>query len=107
MPIKSAQFQAVTSAQNFAFIPLNIHQPDFKVTWAVVKTGSGDATYAVQGTLDNIQDSSVSANVFDIVSGQTASNDGSITTPMQAVRLRITAVSASSDVSFRVLQSGI
>jgi len=107
MPISSNVQHILGATTAFAGVPMNIHDGTSQISWIVNLTGDGTATYSVQFTLDNIMDSTVSALWVDSVTAQTTDNVGNITVPVRGIRLNITAVSASSNATFRVLQSGI
>ena len=89
------------------WIPLDVHAEYFNVKYVAVKTGSGQVNFKVQGTIDNVLESGVSAVAFDIASAATGTIDGNVTNAVAAIRLQVTSASASSDMSFRVLQTGI
>lgn len=92
---------------NSAWIPLNHYAVPFNVGFGVTKTGTGDATYSVQHTFNDVLAGSA-ATAFDhsFVSGQTAARDGNYAFPVMAVRLAITAASGSSTWEFHVVQAG-
>ena len=111
MPIRVLQTvavsaQAATPVTTLAWIPLNLGAQDFEVTYVATRTGSGTVNYRIQGTLDDVLSAGVSAVAFDLASGATGNLDGSVQVPITAIRLQVVSASASSDVSFRVLQSG-
>ena len=112
MPIRVLQTvavsaQAATPVTTLAWIPLNLGAKDFEVTYVATKTGSGQVNFRVQGTLDNVLDAAVvSAVAFDLVSGAAGNLDGSVQVPITAIRLQVVSASASSDMSFRVIQGG-
>ena len=70
---------------------------------------TGTATYSIQQTLDNVQDSSITATWFDhpdsTLVGATASKQGNYAYLPAAIRLRQTAGSGS--VRLTVIQTGI
>lgn len=107
MPVVSQQRHILAATTAFPAVPLNIHDGNAQTNWAVSLDGSGSAAYSVQFTLDEVMKGDVSAVWFDSVSGQTATNHGSITVPITGIRLNMTTVSASSNATFRVVQSGI
>ena len=100
--------QTVTSSPPWA---ADVRAPEFSIGFGVIKTGGGDRTFTVQHTFDNIL-ASASANAnatwFDhsSVSGKTASIDGNYAFPVNAVRINITAGSASATVALMLNQSG-
>ena len=107
MPIEAFQRVVLAATTALPAIPLNIHDGTAQVTWVVQLDGSGSIAYDIEFTLDNILDPAVSAVFVDSVSAQTTNNVGTITTPIRAIRMNITTVSASSNATFRVTQSGL
>lgn len=96
---------AVT-ATSTNWIPLNHHAGDFGLRYVVSKSGTGDRTYSVQGTINDIL-GGATATVFDLVSGQTADQiDGTAAEPMTGIRLTTTAGSGVATMSMTVLQQG-
>ena len=97
-------------------VPCDIHQSDFGVTFAVtLSTALGSArSYDVEHTLDNVMKMGVSGRYFDhsTVSGETASQDGSYTEPVAAIRLKVNNAKASVaavsglTLTMRVIQQG-
>jgi hypothetical protein len=106
MPVFSKVRHTIAAATAFSGIPVNVHDGTSQITWAVTLTGNGANSYDVEFTLDDLNDPEVSANWYDSVSAQTASNVGNITVPVRGIRLNCVTVSGSSDATFRVLQSG-
>lgn len=106
MVVYAQQRAILGGTTTFSTIPLNVLDGTSEVTWMVRLDGNGTATYDVEFTLDDVLDADVSAVFDQSVSGQTTSNNGNITVPIRGIRLNITAVSASSNATFRVLQSG-
>lgn len=115
MPVKAFQQAAVsagaaTPATAFPWIPLDIHLTPFHVNYVVSRSGTGQARYRVQGTMDDVQDSSVSALAYTLhemasVQGVTAFSR-EVSAPWTAVRVIVASASASSNLSFRVTQAG-
>lgn len=89
-----------------AVIPLDHHIANYNVGYAVVKTGTGDMTYAVQGTLHNVLDPNVTPTYFDIVSAKTDSFHGNTTVPYAGIRISFSAVSGAATANFIVRQAG-
>ncbi|RJO72860.1 MAG: hypothetical protein C4523_02495 [Myxococcales bacterium] len=91
-----------------AWIPLDQHISPFNVGFGVVKSGTGDITYSVQHTFNDVL-AGETATAFDhsSVSGATGSVDGNYAYPVKAVRLNITAASGASSLQFYVIQAGI
>jgi len=78
------------------------------VTYVVLLAGGGDRTYDVEFTIKNPNEETVTAADWrDVVSAQTASRDGSITFPMGAMRLNITAGSGSATATLFVVQHSV
>ena len=92
---------------NSNWIPLNHYAVPFNVGFGVVKTGTGDVTYSVQHTFNDVLAGSA-ATAFDhsFVSGQTASRDGNYAFPVMATRLVVTAASGAANLEFHVVQAG-
>ena len=104
MPVRHTQRMTLASVNTAAaWVPLDIYQKDFECAYVVNVTGTGGARYSVQFTLDNVLEAGVSAVARDLVSAQTAAIDGTVQTPIAAIRVQVSA-SASVDVTFRVLQ---
>jgi len=82
--------------------PLNYHQHPFVYSYQVV---IGTATFTLEGTLDNIQDDSITPVAFTVLASGTASAAGSSTVPARAMRLKLTAFT-SGDITVKMLQSG-
>ena len=102
----------VLASTNIAlpWIPLDVHADVFNISWFLNRTGSGGQLAAVQGTLDNVQQPGVSAAVAFTLADVSSNSGGGATaaawtTPLAAIRVRVSA-SASSDMTFRVLQVG-
>lgn len=115
MPVKAATSITVTTASGTAvgtassWIPLNLHQTPFNVGFAVVKTGTGDVTYRVEHTFDNIFDPDVTPTAFthEDVSAESDSADGNYAFGVRAVRHQIVSASGTVTLAFTVLQAGI
>lgn len=107
MPIDATR--TLTSAASAStWIPMNQYAVPFNVGFGVVKTGTGDITFTVQHTFDNVL-AGDTATAFDHseVSGQTASVDGNYAYPVAAIRLNVTAVSGVATAALRVKQAGV
>lgn len=80
-------------------MPLNQYAGEFNVGFGVIKTGTGDITYSVQHTYDG-------TNWLDhsTVSGQTGTAEGSYKTPVEQVRLNVTAVSGAASLTATFIQ---
>ena len=92
-----------------AWIPLNPLQEPFSVGFGVIKIGTGDITFSVQHTFDNVLAEASAASIFDhpTVSGKTADIDGNYAFPCYAMRLRVTAVSGVATATLKVIQAGV
>ena len=106
MPVLKQQTAVLAATTAFPAIPLDYHDANSKVTWAMDLSGSGSVAYDIEFTLDKITQTGVSAVWYHSVSAQTADNVGNITVPVSGIRANFTTVSASSNATFRVLQSG-
>lgn len=86
-PIRVSQTGVGTSA----LIPMDYTQAPFSVGVGTV-LASGTATWSVQHTFDDIQDSTVTPVWFDNtgISGVTANKDGNYAFPVRAIRLNVT-----------------
>lgn len=91
-----------------AWIPMDPHISPFNIGFGVAKTGTGDITYTVQHTFDNVIAGSA-ATAFDhpYVSGATTNRDGNYAFPVAAVRLNVTAVSGVATATMILYQAGI
>lgn len=89
-----------------AAIPVDYRAQVFNIGIGCVISGGASLTYKIQYTYDDIYDSTVTPTWFDhaVITAQTANKDGSITTPVSAVRLT-TTVYASGNVTATLLQS--
>lgn len=92
------------AVSGYPWIGLDHHVDSFNVSYHVLKTGTGDVTYAVEGTLSNA--SETSAKAFQIVSAKTADFVGNITFPVAAIRLNVGTVSGAGNLSLLTLQAG-
>lgn len=108
MTIRVIQTTAASGSRNLDWIPLNVHQDDFALTWVFNRTGNGHCEAAVQGTLEDVLRPETSALAVTIKALGTADSftSQSITAPWVAVRLAITSASGNCQVAFRVLQTG-
>lgn len=87
-------------------IPVDYSQNPFNAS-IFVTIASGSATYSVQATGDNIQNSAITPNWFthQALVTQTTSQADNYAFPVTAVRLQVTA--GSGEVIIEVLQAGI
>jgi len=89
---------------------LNYRGPDFNVAFSAEVSSGGSLTYDVEHTFNNVLASGFTetdATVFnhDSIAAQTATADGTYTSPPVAVRAAITTYSSGS-LTFRVVQVG-
>ena len=99
----------LTTSGNSSPIMLDQHISPFAVGFGVVKIGTGDITFTVQHTFDNLY-AETSGTWFDhsTVSGKTASIDGNYDKPVCAIRLNAGAtVSGTSTVVLKAWQAGL
>lgn len=92
----------------YAWLPVNSESR--VISYHILKTGTGDITYSLQGTLSNLEEgglnvSTVSAKAFDIVSGKTGTFLSSFAFPVMAIRLNATAVSGAGNLDLITLQT--
>ena len=106
MPVRYLETVSATSARNFTWVGLNLHEAESPIRWAVNKTGGGTFAADVQITLDNILDSSVSAVVYNVQTINVSATSNTFNAPAAAVRLAVVSASGVNRVSFRVLQAG-
>lgn len=89
------------------WIPLDLYRNPVNVSFAVALSAGASLTYTVQHTLDNPFDgSAIAALNHATIAAQTASKDGSYTTPITAIRLLVASF-VSGTATFTVTQSGI
>lgn len=115
MPITASRSITVVTASGTAvttsstWIPLDIHSTPFNVGFGVVKTGTGDVTFRVEHTFDNIFDSSVTPTAFihDDVSAKSANIDGNYAFAVRAARITFVSASGTVGATFTVVQAGV
>lgn len=95
------------SAGRYPWIPLDIHQSPFNVSFGVRFGSDGGATYRVEHTFDNVLKHGVSARPFTHpdVSAASTNRDGNYAAPVRGVRLYVASVSASCNIDFTVIQA--
>jgi len=97
--------QVTVTGSGAGSLNLNPASKQIQITWRVQQTNQ--PTYAVQGTLINLlETTATAADWFDLVSGATTDRDGSFVAPLNAIRINVTVVSASSTATLRVIQGG-
>lgn len=81
----------VTGVGTSSIIPMDYDQAPFAVGLGTVLV-SGTATWSVQHTFDNVQDSTVTPTWFTNsgINAVTASTDGNYAFPVRAIRLNVT-----------------
>ncbi|MDD4995780.1 MAG: hypothetical protein PHW53_04955 [Patescibacteria group bacterium] len=84
------------------WIPLNRYKTPFSYSY---QADIGAATYLLEGTLDNVQDSSITPLAFTLVASGTVDIAGGLTVPAEAVRLKVTAWT-SGTIVFKIMQAG-
>ena len=76
----------------------------FSLSYDVIKvTGGGTLSATVQTTLDNVNDSTITPVWTDVGSALTATTRGTLTAPVQFIRLTLTTTTGT-DVVFKLLQ---
>ena len=92
----------------YPWMPVDPHISPFNIGGGCVKSGTGDITYTVQHTFNDVLAGSA-ATAFDhpYVSGKTASTDWNYAFPVKAIRLNITAVSGSASIEMTAIQAGL
>ena len=115
MPVYATKSVSVSAASATAlstatgWIPTDIHSTPFNLGFGVVKTGTGDITFRVEHTFDDVFDDSVTPTTFihEDVSAASASIDGNYAYGVRAVRLATVSASGTSTVAITVVQAGI
>jgi hypothetical protein len=92
----------VVAALETPWLPLDTKIPVFNVGYQVDIT---TATFELQGTLDTVQDSTITPLENTLVASGSADIVGNLTGPVSALRLKITAWTTGT-VSLKVLQQG-
>lgn len=113
MPVFTTYTVSAASTTNSAvspWIPLDQFSHPFNVGFTCTKEGTGEVTYKVQHTMENVLGGVTpsAGTIFDHsdVSGATGNRDGNYAFPVAAVRLQV--VSGSSDfVTIRLRQAGL
>ena len=105
--MRQTQTLSQTGAGSTRWLPLGNDVVNFLVGLSVEVTGTVSST--VEGTLDDIQDSTVTPVAFNLpiaaLVGLTASQIGTLTMPVRAIR--ITQASGSGTTLLKSLQQGI
>lgn len=100
------QIIVVGALGSSAAIPVDYRAQVFNIGIGCVISGGASLTYKIQYTFDDIYDPLVVPTWFDhsVIVGQTANKDGTITSPVSAIRLT-TTVYASGTVTATLLQA--
>ena len=111
MPVSAIREVAATAGAAgdvTSWIPFDMFETPHNVSFGVTISNSGAAVFRVEHTFDNILDAKVSAVAFihDEVSAANGKIDSNYAFPVRATRLAVVSVSASCNISFRVLQVG-
>ena len=119
MPITQSTsliFQGISGAEASAgaivtaspWLPLNLYAVPFNVSFGVIVHSSGQTTFRVQHTFDDVFDPDVSVRAFTHadVTAATANIDGNYAYPVRAVRIQSVSASGGSNLEFIVIQSG-
>lgn len=103
----SAASRSLTAA-GVATVVLDRFQTPFNVSYAVELIGGPTAAYAVQFTLDDVNDTSITAVWFDDANnptGTAASAVGNYAFPVRAIRANAATLTGGS-LRFKVMQGG-
>lgn len=84
------------------WVPLDIHVPQFNVGYQVDIT---TATFELQGTLDSVQDPTITPLENTLVASGTIDIAGNITGPVAAIRLKVSSWT-SGTITFKIIQVG-
>ena len=100
------QIVTVGALGSSAAIPVDHRAQVFNLGIGCVISGGAVLTYKIQYTFDDVYDSTVTPTWFDhaVIASQTTNKDGSITSPVAAIRLTTTAYT-SGTVTATILQS--
>ena len=101
----TSQTISSVAVSSYNWIPLGHHVDWWNVSYGVVPSGTGDLTYKIQYTINDLErDSTITA--YDAVSGKTGSFASTLSTPATGIRFVATAASGAAGVTFTVLQIG-
>jgi len=108
MPIRHQRTITAAVVSAYPWVPLNQYAVPFNVGFGISKGGTGDTTFRVEHTFDNVLTGASAGSVFTHidVSAATASRDGNYAYPVAAVRLNVASVSGAATLVFSVLQTG-
>lgn len=104
----TATLATVATSGNFnlGWVPLDIHADTPNISWSINKsTGGGHIKALVQVTQDDPDVSALAISISTFSADVAETTIAAYTTPIRAIRLAVSA-SASSNVTFRVLQIG-
>lgn len=117
MPIsalKTINASAASSTVSTGWVPLNLFETPFNVSFGCYVSGTGQPTVRVEHTFHDVMRDPDGADAFihEDVSGvaiTSGSNtlDGNYAFPVHATRMSVTGTSGTATVHFRVLQAGI
>ncbi len=112
--IRTIGASAGSSNNATGWVPLNLHETPFNVSFGVYVSGTGQPTVRVEHTFHDVMRDAAGADAFihEDVSGiavTSASNtlDGNYAFPIRAARAVVASSSGNATVHFRVLQAGI
>lgn len=100
------------SAGNYPWIPTDHYVPSQYYSFLIKQTGTGDVSYQVQYTLDNVFDSTVTpiaVTADDAAAGTAAVLVTAVAefhAAMAAIRLRVISVSGVAGAVFEIRQGG-
>lgn len=102
------QTVTVGSQTSSAAIPVDYRAQVFNIGIGCVISGGATLTYKIQYTYDDIFDSTVTPTWFDhaVITGQTGNKDSTITSPVSAVRLTVTAYTGGNVTATLLQASG-
>lgn len=98
---------AVSTASGW--IPMDFFNAPFNVGFGCVVGGDGTIVYRVEHTFDDIQNPSVSANVFvhpDVSAENGVNADGNYAYGVRGIRIASVSASGSAHVTMTVIQAG-
>lgn len=101
-PVSITYAASATGAQTG--IGLDWRVTPFSVSYDVIKeTGGGTMSVTIETTLDNVNDSSITPVWTAVGSALTATTRGTLTAPVQFIRLTVGSLSGTA-VTFKLLQ---
>jgi len=100
----------LTAAGVSAPIILDHYRAPFSVGIAVTRTGVAAVGYSVEVTYDDVFSSAVTPVWFELPgfpAGTPTAEDGSLSSPVTAVRLKVTAITSPDTLTITVIQAGM